>query len=39
LYRGFNIPDGVVLLISSSIIIFFFGILSDQVSAIRRESR
>lgn len=39
LCRGFNIPDGVVLLISSSIIIFFFGILSDQVSAIRRESR
>lgn len=39
LFRGFNIPDGVVLLISSSIIIFFFGILSDQVSAIRRESK
>ncbi len=39
LSSGFNIPDGVVLLISSSIIIFFFGILSDQVSAIRRESR
>jgi glycosyltransferase involved in cell wall biosynthesis len=39
LFRGFNIPDGVVLMIASSIIIFFFGILSDQVSAIRRESR
>jgi glycosyltransferase involved in cell wall biosynthesis len=33
----FNIPDGAVLLILSSILIFFFGILADQISSLRRE--
>lgn len=32
-----NIPTGAVLVILSSVIIFMFGILADQVSAIRRE--
>ena len=31
-----DVPDGAVLLILSSIIIFFFGILADQVSNLRR---
>ena len=35
----FNIPDGAVLLIVSSILIFFFGILADQISSLRREIR
>lgn len=33
----FNIPDGAVLLIVSSIVIFFFGILADQISFLRRD--
>ena len=32
-----NIPDGVVLLLSSGVIVFFFGVLADQVSMLRRE--
>jgi glycosyltransferase involved in cell wall biosynthesis len=32
-----NVPDSSVLLIIASIIIFFFGILADQVSALRRQ--
>lgn len=32
-----NIPTGAVLVILASVIIFMFGILADQVSAIRRE--
>lgn len=32
-----NIPSGAIILILASIIIFMFGILADQVSAIRRE--
>ena len=32
-----NIPDGAVLLIISAIIIFFFGLLADQISSLRRE--
>ena len=32
-----NIPSGAVIVILSSVIIFMFGILADQVSAIRRE--
>jgi len=32
----FNVPDASVLLITSSILIFLFGILSDQVSVLIR---
>ena len=32
-----NIPDGAVLLITSGVIVFFFGILADQISTLRRE--
>ena len=32
-----NIPTGAVLVILASVVIFMFGILADQVSAIRRE--
>jgi len=32
----YNISDTSVLLITSSIIVFFFGILADQISSIRR---
>lgn len=32
-----NIPTGAVLVILASVIIFMFGVLADQVSAIRRE--
>lgn len=32
-----NIPTGALMLILASIMIFMFGILADQVSAIRRE--
>jgi len=42
LYYGiyeFNIPDGAILLIISSILIFFFGLLADQISSLRREIR
>ncbi len=32
-----NIPSGAVILLVSSVVVFMFGILADQVSAIRRE--
>ncbi|MFH1776970.1 MAG: glycosyltransferase family 2 protein [Candidatus Omnitrophota bacterium] len=32
-----NIPDGALLLIISAILIFFFGILAEQVSQLRRQ--
>lgn len=32
-----NIPSGAVILLVSAVIVFMFGILADQVSAIRRE--
>jgi len=35
--RVTNIPDGAVLLITSGVIVFFFGILADQISTLRRE--
>ena len=35
--RKFNVPDGAVLLITAGVIVFFFGVLSDQVSTLRRE--
>ena len=34
---AFHIPTGAMLVIVSSVVIFMFGILADQVSAIRRE--
>jgi len=34
---AFHIPSGAVTAILASIIVFMFGILADQVSAIRRE--
>lgn len=34
---AFHIPSGAVLVLVSSVIVFMFGILADQVSAIRRE--
>jgi len=35
----FNISDSTLLLFVSSILIFFFGLLADQIAAIRRELR
>ena len=32
-----NVPDSAILLIVSGILIFFFGILADQISSMRRE--
>jgi len=32
-----NVPDASVLLIASSIIIFLFGLLADQISLMRRQ--
>lgn len=32
-----NVPSGAVMVILASVIVFMFGILADQVSAIRRE--
>ena len=34
----FNVPDGAVLLITAGVIVFFFGVLADQISAMRRET-
>ncbi len=36
-FVSYNIGDTSLLLIISAIIIFFFGLLADQVSAMRRE--
>lgn len=35
-FRGFNVPSGAELLMISSVIIFFFGVLADQLASIRR---
>ncbi len=37
LRQRLNIPSGAIILILAGVIIFMFGILADQVSAIRRE--
>lgn len=37
LFKGFHIVGGALLSILAGISIFFFGILADQISAIRRE--
>ena len=34
---AFHIPTGALMMIVSAVIVFMFGILADQVSAIRRE--
>ncbi len=34
---AFHIPQGAMMMIVSAVIVFMFGILADQVSAIRRE--
>ncbi len=34
---AFHIPTGAMLALLSSVIVFMFGILADQVSALRRE--
>lgn len=36
-YRSVHIPSGALLLFVASVVTFLFGILADQVSAIRRE--
>jgi glycosyltransferase involved in cell wall biosynthesis len=36
LFLAFNIPDGAVLLMIAGIIVFFFGVLADQMASIRR---
>jgi glycosyltransferase involved in cell wall biosynthesis len=36
-FRPLNITDPTILLFISSLLIFFFGLLADQISAIRRE--
>ena len=37
LFREFNIPDGAEFLMTIGIIVFFFGIMADQFSSIRRS--
>ena len=37
--KWFNIPSGALLLILTSLIIFFFGIIADQLSSMRRERK
>ncbi len=34
---AFHIPTGAMLMLLSAVIVFMFGILADQVSALRRE--
>ncbi len=34
---AFHIPQGAMMMMVSAVIVFMFGILADQVSAIRRE--
>lgn len=34
-----HIPAGSLMLVLSSLIIFFFGLIADQISCLRRESR
>jgi len=38
-YQSINISDSTVLFFISSLLIFFFGLLADQISAIRREKQ
>jgi len=34
---AFHIPTGAMIMLVSSVVVFMFGILADQISAIRRE--
>jgi len=36
-YKGLNVANTTILLFVSSLFFFFFGLLTDQISAIRRE--
>lgn len=36
-FRPFNITDTTILLLISSLLIFFFGLIADQISALRKE--
>jgi hypothetical protein len=36
-FKGFHIVGGAILTILAGILIFFFGILADQISALRRD--
>lgn len=36
---NFNVSSASILLITSSIIVFFFGLLADQIAAIRRTNK
>ncbi len=36
LFREFNIPSGAVLCLTAGIIVFFFGVLADQLASMRR---
>jgi len=37
IYYSFNIPDSAVFLLMTSMVLLFFGFLSDQISIIRRS--
>ena len=37
--KGFNISDTTILLFVFSLFLFFFGLLADQISAIRRDRK
>ena len=37
--KEFNISDTTILFFVSSLFLFFFGLLADQISAVRRERR
>lgn len=37
LLREFNIPDGATLCMLSGVIVFFFGVLADQLASIRQS--
>lgn len=36
--NGFNLTDTTVLLAITAVLLFFFGLLADQIAALRRES-
>jgi glycosyltransferase involved in cell wall biosynthesis len=37
IFKGFHIVGGAILTILAGILIFFFGILADQIAALRRD--
>jgi glycosyltransferase involved in cell wall biosynthesis len=39
IFTSFNIGSGAILLLITSMIIFFFGIIADQLSSMRRERK